>query len=106
MLALFVYVNNVWFRNTSLLQINTESQDLRGRERASPRVHYRQPATHQHSGRLSDYPRGLLARALPLLSTSPFVYKAINLLHFTLVELFCHRRRVDTQSDVSPSPSC
>ncbi len=29
-------------------------------ERASPKVHYPQPATHQHSGRLSDYPRGLL----------------------------------------------
>ena len=26
--------------------------------------------------------------------------------YFTLFELFCHRRRVDTQSGVSPSPSC
>ena len=29
-------------------------------ERASPKVHYRLPATHQHSGRPSDYPGGLL----------------------------------------------
>ena len=30
----------------------------------------------------------------------------IILTYFTLVELFCHRRRVDRQSDVSPWPSC
>ena len=29
-----------------------------------------------------------------------------NLTCFTLIELFCHRRRVDIQSDVCPSPSC
>ncbi len=29
-----------------------------------------------------------------------------TLLYFTLDELFCHRRRVDRHSDVSPSPSC
>ena len=28
------------------------------------------------------------------------------LTYFTLDELFCHRRRVDRQSDVSTSPSC
>ena len=65
--VVFCSVNNVLFRNTSLLQINTESQlsarvlhaQISEGERASPKVHYPQPATHQHSGGLSDYPRGL-----------------------------------------------
>ena len=79
-------VNKVWFRNTSLLQINTESQlnacfMLRSqRERESESKSPLSPAGYssRHSGRLSDYPRGLLApRALPLLSTCPSVYKDI-----------------------------
>ena len=35
-----------------------------------------------------------------------FTLLYFTLLYFTLVELFCHQRRVDTQSGVSPSPSC
>ena len=33
-------------------------------------------------------------------------YDIIVFTYFTLDELFCHRRRVDKQSDVSPSPCC
>ena len=29
-----------------------------------------------------------------------------TLICFTLIKLFCHRRRVDIRSDVCPSPSC
>ena len=35
-----------------------------------------------------------------------FVFAFLILAYFTLDELFCHRRRVDRQSDISPSPSC
>ena len=38
-----------------------------------------------------------------------FLYSIVEdsyLLYFTFVELFCHQRRVDIQSDVYPSPCC